>query len=362
MMLTAIVMVGAYDGPSEAISWVQNACRMAACDLIDQLSVSPLIDRIILVTPTIRGLEINGPIEHIASEPGKVHVGRWLSKLTKRFDLDKIVYFGGGSAPLMPAESLDDLLNQIMDAERGIFTNNRYGSDWAAITPAAIVIEYQARLPLDNMLGWVLSTEAELPVVVQSPSAASRLDIDTPHDLLTLRLHPNTKPKLEKYLVGLPLDDATLSEVLTVLSQKASHVFLAGRLSPEAWQALNTVTQCWLRVLSEERGMVSSGRLARGEVFSILADYIERVGLNGFINMLIDQIQAAIIDNRVMLAHNGQWPSKSDRFASDLGLDDQISDPWLRDLTIAAFEAPIPILMGGHGLLSGNLFAFRDML
>ena len=355
-------MVGAYDGPSEAISWVQCACRSAACDLIDHLSNSPLINRIVLVTPTIDGLEINGPIEHFASEPGMIHVGRWLSKITKRFDLDRIVYFGGGSAPLMPVETLDDLLNQFAEAEQGIFTNNRYGSDWAAIAPASTIIEWQDRLPLDNMLGWVLSTEAELPIVVQPPSAASRLDIDTPHDLLTLRLHLKTKPKLKNLLAGLPPDDATLSRVLTVLSQKASHVFLAGRLSPEAWQALNQATQCWLRVLSEERGMVSSGRLERGDVFSILADYIERVGLNGFINMLAEQTQAAIIDNRVMLAHSGQWPSKSDRFASDLGLVDEISDPWLRELTAAALEAPIPILMGGHGLMAGNLFAFCDML
>ena len=40
-----------------------------------------------------------------------------------------------------------------------------------------------------------------------------------------------------------------------------------------------------------------------------------------------------------------------DRFASDLLLPDRIVDPWLRDLTRSALEAPIPVLLGGHTLV-----------
>ena len=46
----------------------------------------------------------------------------------------------------------------------------------------------------------------------------------------------------------------------------------------------------------------------------------------------------AAIDSRVLLAHRlgadeSAWPSREDRFASDLLLADRIADPWLRDLT-----------------------------
>ena len=108
--------------------------------------------------------------------------------------------------------------------------------------------------------------------------------------------------------------------------------------------------------------MISSGRYANGEVYSILGSIIENQGLDRFMAMLTEQAHAALIDNRVLLAHRGQWPSKRDRFASDLGLVDRVGDPWLRQLTAAAMDAPIPIIMGGHGLLTGDLFAICEII
>jgi hypothetical protein len=34
-----------------------------------------------------------------------------------------------------------------------------------------------------------------------------------------------------------------------------------------------------------------------------------------------------------------------------------ITDPFLRDLTAGALAAPIPVLLGGHALVSGGLMA-----
>jgi hypothetical protein len=108
--------------------------------------------------------------------------------------------------------------------------------------------------------------------------------------------------------------------------------------------------------------MVSSGRLLRGEVFSILGDYISKMGITEFFEMLSNQAQAAFIDTRVLLGHQRSWPSRSDRFYSDLGIASKIADPWLREFTTAALAVPIPIILGGHGLLSGNLLAFCEIL
>ncbi len=355
-------MVGAQPNEPSPTSWVQMARRAAARDLIRQIASFELVDRIIVVSPDIGELAGDVPVEYIQSPDGSIHVGRFLADIVQRFQVRRLLYFGGGSAPLLDDSALGALLEKVAGAEECILTNNQFASDWAGIVPAQLIIDFRERLPLDNMLGWVLSTEAGLPLSTLSPSAASRLDIDTPADLLVLRLHPETKPQLEGYLAQLALDTSKLDALMEVLARPASQVLISGRLGPDAWQAINRVTRCWIRVISEERGMVSSGRLARGEVYSYLGAHIEAVGLQPFFNTLSQQVQAALIDTRVLLAHRGLWPANNDRFNSDLGMVDQIQDSWLQKFTIAALEAPIPIVFGGHGLLSGDLFALCDLL
>jgi hypothetical protein len=67
--------------------------------------------------------------------------------------------------------------------------------------------------------------------------------------------------------------------------------------------------------------------------------------------------EAAFIDTRVLTAHARVSPSREDRFLSDLGQPDAIVDPFLRELTAASLRAPIPVLLGGHALVSGGLMA-----
>jgi hypothetical protein len=253
-------------------------------------------------------------------------------------------------------------VQRLVAAEQLVITNNQFASDWAGVAPAALLSAWTARLPRDNMLGWVLSAEAGLPVETLAASAATRLDIDTPPELLVLRLHPQTQSHLRQYLEALPLDNGRLEQALAVLGRPASRIFVAGRLSPEVWLAINRVSRAWLRVVSEERGMISSGRQARGEVRSLLADYIDVVGLRAFFATLSDWADAAFIDTRVMLAHYNRWPSETERFASDLGLRALIQDEWLGAFTEAALACPIPVVLGGHGLLAGDMLACCEIL
>jgi hypothetical protein len=370
-MVTAVVMAGpppqaddeALGRPMAGpVQWVHGARRAATRDLLAQLGRQPLVDRLVVVTPSAADLAGEVNFEHVASPPGPVHVGRTLAGVVDRFGVRRLLYFGGGSAPLLGDETLGQVIERLAAAESGIITNNLFATDWAGIVPAAAVVQWQGRLPKDNMLGWVLSTEAGLSADSLPPSAASRLDIDTPGNLLTLSLHPAIRPRLRETLETLDLDTSALQATLTILARPASHVFIAGRLAPEAWSALNRVTKCWLRVVSEERGMVSSGRLARGEAYSILGQYAERLGLPAFFEMLADRADAALIDSRVLMAHRGYWPSNAERFASDMGLVDQIEDAWLREFTALASGSAIPIILGGHGLLSGDLYALCDLL
>ncbi len=369
-MITAVVMVAGWRtgasskviDVSDPVRWVRGARRAAAADLLRQIENHPGIEQILLVTPELKGLPVPGNCLHVISEPGPVHVGRLLADLSQQFDLERLLYFGGGSAPLLKDETLDQILKRWIVAERLVITNNRFASDWAAVAPTEMLGQWVERLPQDNMLGWVLSTEAGLKVEDFPATAESRLDIDTPIDLITLKQHPKTKPYLRHYLDSLPLDTDRLKQVLAVLATPAQHLFVAGRLGPAAWQAVNKATQCWIRVFSEERGMVSSGRQARGEVFSFFADYLEVIGFESFFDIMARQAQAALIDSRVLLAHHNRWPTEADRFASDLGLIELIEDPWLRSFTAAAMACPIPVLLGGHSLMAGDLFAFCEML
>jgi hypothetical protein len=63
-----------------------------------------------------------------------------------------------------------------------------------------------------------------------------------------------------------------------------------------------------------------------------------------------------------MADHLKTMPSRADRFASDLYQVDAIEDPWLRAFTRAAKEAPIPILLGGHNVVSGGLYAIAEIV
>lgn len=361
-MITAVVMVGAGEAPGEVATWVQGARRAAAADLLEMLARQSPVSRLILVSPELEGLQGLPTSDYISSPVGTIHVGETLAQITETYDVSHLLYLGGGSAPLMTEDMLQEIVQRLAAAERLAITNNQFASDWLAVTPASILGAWQQRLPRDNMLGWVLSAEAGLPLEAQSVTAASRLDIDTPLDLLALKLHGGGGQQLQRYLDKLTLPVARLEAALNVLATPASHVFIAGRLAPNVWSALNSVTRSWLRVVSEERGMVSSGRQARGEARSLLATHVEVVGMQPFFDTLSQWAEAAFIDSRVLLAHHGLWPDEASRFASDMGNLAGIEDDWLRAFTAVALEAPIPVILGGHGLMSGDMLAFCEIL
>ena len=74
----------------------------------------------------------------------------------------------------------------------------------------------------------------------------------------------------------------------------------------------------------------------------ILGALLERDGPGSLGTHLATLADGALVDSRVLLAHRsgadeGGWPPAEDRFASDLLIPDAVADPWLRDLTRAAF-------------------------
>jgi hypothetical protein len=97
-------------------------------------------------------------------------------------------------------------------------------------------------------------------------------------------------------------------------------------------------------------------------VRSLLADALETWGPQEFVRRLSEMSDAALWDTRVWMSTRGDWPSEADRFAADLGWAQEIDDPALRALTEAIGQAPIPILTGGHGVVSGSALALLEAL
>ena len=64
---------------------------------------------------------------------------------------------------------------------------------------------------------------------------------------------------------------------------------------------------------------------------------------------------AAFIDTRPLFAHRGLQLSRADRFLSDALQPDAIGEPWVRDFTAAAREAPLPVVLGGQSLVTSGL-------
>jgi hypothetical protein len=139
-----------------------------------------------------------------------------------------------------------------------------------------------------------------------------------------------------------------------------AEVVVAGRVSAAIWEYMEVEAACRVRVLAEERGMRANGRQARGEARSILGYYYERAGPEAFFDTLANLGEAVILDSRVLLAHLRRWPPAGDRYNSDLGRVDLISDEVTRELTAAAASARVPVLMGGHSLVSGGLYALVE--
>ncbi len=106
--------------------------------------------------------------------------------------------------------------------------------------------------------------------------------------------------------------------------------------------------------------MRADGREERGEARSILGFYLEEVGVRRFFQALAQLGRAAFIDSRVIFSHLRLSPSAADRFLSDLGRPGEIKDPFLREFTRAALEAPLPVVLGRHSLVSGGLMALVD--
>lgn len=361
---TLIVFLGGLGhGPAESI--VGTALWAASMDTIETALSTGVFDRAVLVTdggtlpPDVPGVELD-------ANGGPFHFGRRLAGVIRRHDPATVVYMGGGSLPLLPADAFAAIASRL--AEGVVVTNNAYSSDLLAfpIGPAAqgsgpeVVLDAIEMVPRDNALARALSETAGLTVEPLARTIETQFDIDSPTDLAVLSLAGGGGVRLRTYLEAVGLDLDRYRRVLPVFLDPNSQLLVAGRVGSHAWTYLERETACRVRLFAEERGMEAEGRAESGAARSLLGFYLESVGMDRFFGTLAELGDAAIIDTRVLLAHMRIHASREDRYLSDLGRSREIGDPFLRELTRAALEAPILVLLGGHSLMSGGLMLLNE--
>ncbi len=337
--------------------------RGVALDNIAKAISTPEIDGVILATNYAdlgaRAAEMGAQID--ATDAEDFHFGRHLHRVVDQFGLENVIYFGGAALPLMRGDDLSWIARRLKEYKNVVVVNNAQSADLTAFTPASVLDAIE--LPdADNFLGYLLR-EAGLRRVMIENSARINLDIDTPSDLAVLDRCRGVGPETRRALDEMDLPGGSLDALLEVFSRRDHpypEVALIGRVGPAMMSVINANLPIRLRVFSEERGMKALRREELGEAVSLVAYLLEEVGAVRFFEYLGSIADLAIIDTRVLFAHMKLFPSAPDRFYSDLGVVEKIGDPFIREFTRAAAGAPIPVVLGGHSMVYGGLWALLD--
>lgn len=283
-------------------------------------------------------------------DEGEFHFGRRLAGVLRKYDIESAVYMGGGSMPLFGSTDFADVIARMESSEA--VTNNNFSSDLVAFPVNETVLAAIEPVERDNSLARAL-LDAGLRVETLPRTVATQFDIDTPTDVAVLAL---TSPEWSVRLKP----DPRYERVLPLFLDQTKQIVVAGRVGSHAWGYLERETACRVRLFAEERGMEADNRAERGEARSLLGYHYDAVGAQRFFETLAELGDAAFIDTRVLLAHKRIEATREDRFLSDLGRWQEITEPFLREFTRGAAEARIPVLLGGHSLMSGGLMALNE--
>ena len=340
-------------GKTEPECAVEGARIASATALIRRLHRH--VDEVLVVTPPGAAESFARlDVQVLPSDTGApFSFGQVLRTLAHDHGADGLLYFGSGSAALLSTELLESLVGFAQQPEPGALLNNVYSCDFAAISHATSTLDAtpdEALPSSDNGLGFALS-DAGIVCRTLRRSLETDFDIDTPTELVLLRASDRGAVELRRCLDALPFKIPQLVALCDRLCDRDAVVYLSGRINPATWAAFELDVACRTTGTIEGRGMRATGD-ARPR---LLQGVLQQDGPIAFFDRLAQTADAAILDTRPLLAVGASLPPASDRFASDLFLHEAIADPAWRAFAEAAAAARIPVLLGGHSLVSGGL-------
>jgi hypothetical protein len=338
---------------------MRAALTESALDLIEEALATDAFASALLVTDDASLAERVPAGVALDLDVGTFHFGTRLSAVVRERGIERVVYAGAGGVPLLRGSDIAAIARHVAEEENVVIANNYFSADLIAFTPGEAL--GRVELPAsDNVLARLLHQQAGLESRPLPRSSATQFNIDSPADLAILKVAGGTGPRLARWLDALDVDVEPYRRLLRLLVDPTAEVLLSGRVGSQVWSYLERETACRLRVFSEERGMQAAGRDSSGEARSFVAFHLREVGCRRFFVELAELSDAACIDTRPILSHLGVRASRRDRFWSDLGRADEIGDPFLREFTQAARAAPLPVLLGGHSLVSGGLMLLTE--
>jgi hypothetical protein len=303
----------------------------------------------------------------LAGPPDDTSFGARLRAFVDRERPRGIVVLGAGSVPLASDADRRALLAAAARPERQALTNNRFSADVVAVSRAEGLLDLPD-LPSDNALPRWLAEVGDYPVA-ELRRWQLGVDVDGPLDLVLLA-RAGVTPADPTPDTDLLRVNRALDAVAAVAADRRAELVIAGRTSASTLRWLERRAAARVRAIVEERGLRAATLAAmaddgsapslRRPPRSVLGALLDRDGPGALGRHLASLGEAAIVDSRVLLAHHlgadeRGWPVAEDRFASDLLLHERVADPWLRDLTRSAADAPIPIALGGHTLVGPGL-------
>jgi len=336
-------------GNSRGEILVERAREASAIDLVRVLHEAG-IERIILVA---QGDGLSGRIEgsgvQVETQRGSdpFHFGRTLQGIIDRYSLDGLLYFGSGSGGLLDTDRARTLLQFAKRDQAGAAFNNFYSCDYVAVSRAHDLLALDLP-PLDNSLGFSLS-DAGISCYSLPRELETQFDIDTPTDVLLLAQSRLGGEEMHRFAQGIRHERPSILQVMSLLHRRDAQVMIIGRVNPITWANFEQEAACRTSVISEGRGMKSYPS-SKTTLIGL------EKGTGYFFERLARACDGAIIDTRPMLAQGGHLPPASDRFASDLLDHASIIDPRWREFTLAASQAEVPVILGGHSLVSGGLY------
>jgi hypothetical protein len=277
-----------------------------------------------------------------------------LRGIVGRYGLRKPAVMGSGAVPLVGVGEFKAIVEGLEGGDGRFVTNNFFSADITAWTPGS-AIDGVAPFERDNVLPRRLR-DAGLASVVLPRTKATQFDLDTPTDLVVLALTEGLPPALARAASAASPAAERYRQFLPLLCDPLAEVVIAGRVSNTTWELQ---AACRKRIFAEERGLASAPREHKPR--SVLGFLLEEVGIERFFERMAQLGNGMVLDTRVIEAHLGITPSREDRFQSDLFNWEAIEDPFLSRFTEAAAHASIPVLLGGHSLVSGGLMAINDI-